>query len=181
MKIIKNKKIILGICGGISAYKVPLLVRVLKKKGADVTCILTANGARFVTPLTLRTLSQNKVYEDMFDEYETDIEHISLAKKADIVVIVPATADTLSRLSCGRAGDLVTSTVLSTKSPVLLCPAMNQNMWLHPATKNNLSVLKKYGYKFVEPQEGDLACGESGIGRLGEVSSIVKEIERIIG
>ena len=180
MSKLKNKEVILGVCGGISAYKVPELVRALKKKGTSVTCILSANGARFVTALTLKTLSRNKVYESMFEDFEIAIEHIALAKKAAVVVVVPATADVISRLACGRAGDLLTSTVLSTKSPVLICPAMNENMWLHPATKNNAGLLEKYGYKFVQHQKGDLACGDSGIGRLADIDKIVEAIENIL-
>ena len=176
----KEKEVILGICGGISAYKAPALVRALKKKQANVTCILTANGERFVTELTLKTLSNNNVYKGMFDEYEPDIKHISLAKKADIVVIVPATADAISRLAAGRADDLLSSVVLGTKAPVLICPAMNENMWLHASTKKNIEVLKSYGYKILLPQKGSLACGDEGVGRLESIEKIAEEIENIL-
>lgn len=176
----KEKEIILGICGGISAYKVPELVRALKKKQANITCVLTANGERFVTELTLKTLSDNNVYKGMFDEYEPDIKHISLAKKADIVVVVPATADAISRLASGRADDLLSSVVLSTKAPVLICPAMNENMWLHPSTKKNVEALLSYGYKMIFPQKGSLACGDEGVGRLETIEKISEEIENIL-
>lgn len=172
--------VILGICGSIAAYKTPELVRLLIKDGADVTCILTANGAHFVTPLTLQTLSKNKVYEGMFDKYASEIEHISLAQDADIVVIAPATADIMARLAIGRADDLLSSVVLSTKKPVLLCPAMNENMWIHPATKKNVGLLKSYGYHFVMPEKGKLACGVCGDGRLADLNTILKTITEIL-
>ena len=177
---LKGKNILLGICGGIAAYKAPELVRTLRKMDASVECILTENGERFVTPLTLQTLSGNRVYRDMFDDSVWDIEHISLAKKADIIVVAPATADAIARFACGRAEDLLSSVILAARSPVLICPAMNDKMWLHPATRENVERLKRYGYYFVEPSEGLLACGDTGIGKLADLSEIINGIKSII-
>jgi len=177
---LKGKHVLLGVCGGIAAYKVPELIRSLTKMGAGVTCILTENGERFVTPLTLQTLSSNKVYRDMFDESVWDVEHVSLAKKADIIVVVPATADAIARLAGGRAEDLLSCVVLAARSQVLICPAMNERMWLHPATKDNMERLKKYGYHFVLPQEGMLACGDIGIGKLAGIDDIADAITTVL-
>lgn len=178
--LLKNKQVILGICGGIAAYKAPELVRALRKMEAEVTCILTKNGERFVTPLTLQTLSGNRIYQEMFDNTVWDIEHISLAKKADIIAVAPATADALARFACGRAEDLLSSVILATSAPVLICPAMNEKMWLHPATKGNVERLKQYGYNFVAPRKGLLACGDQGIGRLAELDDITDSIKSIL-
>jgi phosphopantothenoylcysteine synthetase/decarboxylase len=180
MKELKNKRILLGVCGSIAAYKAPELVRKFVKLGAKVTCVLTRNGARFVTPLTLKTLSGGKVYEDMWDPYEPDIEHISLSKAPDLIVIAPATADVIARLSWGRADDLLASVVLATRKPVLICPAMNDKMWLHKATKDSVVRLKKYGYKFVEPAKGALACGDEAVGRLAALDDIIEAAGRVL-
>lgn len=175
-----GKHVVLGICGSIGAYKVPELIRKIRRLGAEVTCILTDSGARFVSALTLQTLSGNKVYEGMFDYGEFDVKHISLAKKSDVIVVVPATADVIARFANGRAQDLLSSVVLSTKAPVLICPAMNSNMWQHLATKKNVKILKEFGYQFVGPDKGDLACGDEGIGRLADLDKIVESIQNII-
>jgi phosphopantothenoylcysteine synthetase/decarboxylase len=178
--VLAGKKIIIGISGGIAAYKAPELVRILRRQGADVTCVLTQNAKHFVTPLTLQTLSQNNVYGDMFEPHVWDIEHIALAKQADMVAVVPATADLISRLACGRANDLLTSVVLSTVSPVLICPAMNEKMWEHPATRENIGRLKKFGYNIVQPEKGELACGDTGTGRLADLGAIAETIKDIL-
>lgn len=172
----KTAPVILGICGGIAAYKTPELVRLLQAAGRVVACVLTKNGARFVTPLTLQTLSRNRVYEGMFDAFDWDIEHIALADAAGVVVVAPATADTIARLAAGRADDLLASVVLTTRAPVIICPAMNEKMWLHPATQKNVAVLKDYGYRFVGPAAGELACGASGTGRLAPLDEIVRAV-----
>ena len=177
---LRNVRVVLGICGSIAAYKSPELVRLLVGRGAEVSCILTANGARFVTPLTLQTLSRAKVYEGMFDSWDWDIEHISLAQKADIIVVAPASADMIARLAAGRADDLLSCVILAARKPVLICPAMNENMWLHPATKENVRRCVSYGYRFTQPQEGELACGVNGAGRLAELESIVAEINTTV-
>jgi phosphopantothenoylcysteine synthetase/decarboxylase len=178
--VLKGKEVVLGICGGIAAYKAPELVRLLRADGANVTCVLTANGARFVTPLTLQTLSCNKVYTDMFEPFVWDIEHISLAKKADVIAVAPATADVMARMAQGRADDLLTSVILAGSAPVLVCPSMNERMWLHPATRENVQRLVKYGYHFVQPEKGELACGDIGVGRLAGLPVIFDAIKEIL-
>jgi phosphopantothenoylcysteine synthetase/decarboxylase len=175
-----GRHIVLGVCGSIAAYKAPELVRLLRAQGADVQCILTGNGARFVTPTTLQTLSCNKVHEGMFDPVDWDIEHISLSQKADIVVIAPATADIIARCAAGRAQDLLSSVILATTAPVLVCPAMNENMWKHPATRENVARLRHFGYHFVEPGTGELACGIVGAGRLAPLDEIVRNIVTLV-
>ena len=176
---LKGKNIILGVCGAIAAYKTCDIIRSLVKSGANVECILTENGSKFITALTLQTLSKNKVYRGMFDEPETwEISHISLAKKADIIAVVPATADIISRLACGRADDLLACAILASKAKIIICPSMNSNMLNHKATQNNISVLKSYGYKFVNPESGELACGDIGDGRLANTETIVSEIAK---
>jgi phosphopantothenoylcysteine synthetase/decarboxylase len=179
--ILKGKEIVLGICGSIAAYKVPELIRMLKSADARVSCILTKNGAHFVTPLTLQTLSCNQVYQGMFDPVVWDIEHISLAQKADLIAVVPASADALSRFASGRAEDLLSSVILAAASPVLLCPAMNERMWIHPATQANVEHLKEYGYHFVLPEKGELACGVTGVGRLANLETVYRAIIGVIG
>ncbi|MDD5020856.1 MAG: bifunctional phosphopantothenoylcysteine decarboxylase/phosphopantothenate--cysteine ligase CoaBC [Endomicrobiaceae bacterium] len=173
---LKGKNIILAVCGGIAVYKVCDLVRKLISADAMVTCVMTENAMKFVTPLTFQTLSKNKVYHDMFNTESWDIDHISLAKKADIVVVVPATANTIAKLAYGFADNLVCSTVLATKAKILVCPAMNTNMLEHQATQKNIMTLKDYGYKFVEPKSGKLACGTVGNGNLASVENIVETI-----
>ncbi|MCL2484702.1 MAG: hypothetical protein FWF00_07495 [Endomicrobia bacterium] len=177
MKSLKGKNIVLGVCGGIAAYKSCDIIRALVKLDANVECVLTKNGAEFITALTLQTLSKNKVHTKMFGEAENwEIDHISLAKKADIIAVVPATADIISRLAAGRADDLLTCSVLASKAKIMICPSMNSNMLSHKATQNNINVLKGYGYKFVNPESGELACGDVGDGRLASVETIVAEI-----
>jgi phosphopantothenoylcysteine synthetase/decarboxylase len=173
-----NKNIIFGVCGGIAAYKSCDLIRGLVKLNANVMCILTARGSKFITPLTLQVLSKNKVYLEMFENPDNwEINHISLAQRANIILIAPATADVIARLACGRANDLLTCTVLSSKAKILICPAMNSNMLNHKATQNNIEALKSYGYKFVMPEKGELACGEHGDGRLSSVDTIVSAVK----
>ncbi|MDR2399205.1 MAG: phosphopantothenoylcysteine decarboxylase [Endomicrobium sp.] len=176
-----NKNIILGICGSIAAYKSCDIIRKLIKLKANVKCILTAGGSQFIRPLTLQTLSKNKVCMSMFDIPENlEIDHISLADEADIILVAPATADILSRLAYGRADDLLTCTVLASKAKVLICPAMNTNMFNHKATKNNIALLKDYGYNFVSPEKGELACGDCGDGRLARVETIVSAVDGLL-
>jgi len=176
---LKGKNIIIGVCGGIAAYKACDLIRALVKEGANTECILTKNGAKFITPLTLQTLSKNKVWTKMFDsESEWDIDHISLAKKADIIVVAPATANIIAKLAAGAAGDLLTTTILASKAKILICPSMNTNMLNHPATSKNIEILKSYGYKIVDSQKGELACGDIGDGRLADTETILKAIKK---
>jgi phosphopantothenoylcysteine synthetase/decarboxylase len=174
---LKDKNIILGICGGIAAYKSCDIIRYLVRLGINVECILTKGGSEFITSLTLQTLSKNKVNVDVFsipDKWE--INHISLARKADIIVIVPATADIIARLACGRANDLLTCTILASDASILICPAMNSKMFNHKATQRNIEILKSYDYKFIMPEKGELACGGSGYGRLASIETIVSNI-----
>jgi phosphopantothenoylcysteine synthetase/decarboxylase len=178
---LKNKNIILGVTGSIAAYKACDIVRLFVKSGANVTCIVTENALKFVTQTALRTLSKNAVHSDMFEVPEKyNVEHISLADSADIIVIAPATANVLSRLAAGAADDLLTSTVLASTKKVLICPAMNANMWAHKATQKNVEILKSYGYFFVMPGIGELACGATGAGRLADLSEIVKTTEKLL-
>ncbi|MDT8334290.1 MAG: bifunctional phosphopantothenoylcysteine decarboxylase/phosphopantothenate--cysteine ligase CoaBC [Desulfurivibrionaceae bacterium] len=169
--MLTDKKIILGISGGIAAYKVADWVRKLRREGAGVQVVMTGDATRFVTPLTFAALSGRKVYEGMFDPNDVErIPHISLAAEADLILIAPATAQTIARLASGMADDLPAALVLAHQSPVIICPAMNCNMYLHPATQANLDRLKTYGYRIVEPGRGSLACDTEGPGRLADWS-----------
>lgn len=179
--MLKGKKIVLGITGGIAAYKSAELTRELIKRGAEVKVIMTANATKFITPLTLQTLSGNTVYTDMFsliEEYE--IGHISLAEEADILVIVPATANIIGKIASGLADDLLSTTVMATKAPVLICPAMNSNMYTNDIVKENMSKLASNNYFFIESAYGELACGAEGYGRLPPLDEIIEEIESIL-
>lgn len=173
---LKNKNIVIGITGGIAVYKICDLVRNFIKLGANVECIMTENAKKFVNPVTFQALSKNRVYCDMFDTSYWEIEHVSLAQKADIVVVAPATANTISKLAAGIADNLVCSTVLATKSKVVVCPAMNENMYNHPATVKNLQTLKDYNYKIVDCKQGLLACGTVGNGCLADIDTIVHAV-----
>jgi len=172
-----NKKIIIGICGSISAWKTCDLIRKLKKNGFEVKCIITEAGEKFITPLTLQTISGNKVYKDMFENIsEYQPEHISLADWADLVAVVPATLTTISKIANGIADNLLVSVIMATKSPVLIAPAMNTNMWLNPVNQKNVDTLKKLGYKFIGPVTGDLICDKKGRGHLAPIDVIYKKI-----
>ena len=178
-----NKKtIILGIGGGIAAYKACELTRLLVQSGAKVHVILTKSATQFVTPLTLQTLSLNPVHTDIFDiTQEQEIGHISLADKADLVVVAPATADLIAKAAHGLANDLLTNVLLATRAPVLFCPSMNVHMWEHKATQQNVGRLRELGYQVMEPASGELACGTIGKGRLCEPEEIVKALQKITG
>jgi len=178
-----GRTIVLCITGGIAAYKAPLIVRSLTSRGAQVDCILTEAAAHFVTPLSLQSLTGRPIYTRMFPiehQQNYEIEHISLADKADLVLVAPATANCLAKLAHGMADDLVSATVLATKAPVLLCPSMNVNMYEHPATRANLATLGKRGLKILEPSQGFLACGWEGKGRLPEPERIAAEVVRLL-
>lgn len=173
-----NKKIILIICGGISAYKSLELIRVLKKRNVQVKTILTKSAKEFVTPLSVTSLSQEKVYYDIFSvENESEMDHISLSRWADLIVVAPATANTISKLSSGMSNDLASTVILASNKDIYLAPAMNVRMWEHASTKENLFKLKNYGYKIIGPEIGDMACGEFGKGKMAEVNEIIKQIE----
>ena len=178
MNNLSSKKILLVICGGISAYKSLEVIRGLKKNNAEVKTILTKSAKEFVTPLSISSLSQEKVYEDMFSvENESEMDHISLSRWADLILIVPATANTISKLSSGSADDLASTVILASDKEIYLVPAMNVRMWEHPSTKENLDKLKNYGYKIIGPEIGDMACGEFGEGKMTEPNEIIKEIK----
>jgi phosphopantothenoylcysteine decarboxylase/phosphopantothenate--cysteine ligase len=178
MNNLSNKKILLVICGGISAYKCLEIIRGLKKKNVKVKTILTKSAKEFVTPLSISSLSQEKVYEDMFSiENETEMDHISLSRWADLILVAPATANTISKLSSGSADDLASTVILASNKEIYLVPAMNVRMWEHPSTKENLNKLINYGYKVIGPEIGDMACGEFGEGKMTEPKEIIKEIE----
>jgi phosphopantothenoylcysteine decarboxylase/phosphopantothenate--cysteine ligase len=181
MSVISGKKIILGVTGGIAAYKSCELVRSLVKEGASVQVIMTQNAMEFVTPLTLQTLSGNRVATKTFDlGWESEIGHISLADSADLVVVAPATASFIGKIASGIADTLLTNVILATLSPVILCPAMNVNMYKNQIVQENLERLRNRGFIIVEPSEGSLACGWEGKGRLPEIPDIVHEIEKTL-
>ena len=175
---LQGKRILLIVGGGIAAYKSLELVRRLKERGASVRAILTRGGAEFVTPLSLSVLCEEKVFTDLFDlKDEAEIGHIRLSREADLIVVVPATADLLAKMAQGQASDLATAVLLATDKQVLAAPAMNVRMWQHPATRRNLVTLTADGIRFVGPEEGDMACGEYGPGRMAEPEAIIAAIE----
>jgi phosphopantothenoylcysteine decarboxylase/phosphopantothenate--cysteine ligase len=171
-------RILLVIGGGIAAYKSIELVRLLRKAGMTVRCVITRAGEQFVTPLTLAALSENKVYTNLFDlKDEVEMGHIELSREADLVVVAPATADLLAKMAAGIADDLATTLLLATDKPVLAAPAMNVRMWLHAATRRNVATLRGDGVMVMEPDEGEMACGEYGPGRLPEPAAIKDAID----
>ena len=178
--MLKNREIIMGVSGGIAAYKSVELLRELTKKGANVHVVMTKNAQQFITPLTFQTLSGNPVLCDMFQLLEgSKIGHVTLADIADLMVITPATANILGKIANGIADDFLTTMVMATKVPVLFAPSMNVNMWQSSFVQNNVERLKAHGYQFVEPIEGDLACGSIGKGKLADIEEIIEKIEDI--
>jgi phosphopantothenoylcysteine decarboxylase/phosphopantothenate--cysteine ligase len=179
--MLKGKKIVLGVTGGIAAYKAAELTRELVRKGADVRVVMTRNAAEFIAPLTFGTLSGNPVYADMFASVEDhNLAHISLAEFADILLIAPATANIIGKIAAGLADDLLSTVVMATKSPVLICPAMNTHMYDNPIVRENIRKLTAGGYAFMEPGYGELACASEGRGRLPDIPEIVEEVESIL-
>tara|TARA_Y100001970_G_scaffold293737_1_gene442754 strand:+ start:13303 stop:14502 length:1200 start_codon:yes stop_codon:yes gene_type:complete len=179
MKKLEHKKILLIICGGIAAYKSLEIIRLLRKNGAYIKTVLTKNANKFVTPLSITSLSQEKVYTDIFDhKNEAEMDHISLSRWADIILIAPITANTIAKLSYGMADDLASTLVLASNKKVFLAPAMNVRMWEHPSNKENIKKLKSYGYFVIGPEIGDMACGEYGEGKMTEPENIYKYICR---
>jgi len=177
--MLTGKHILLIIAGGIAAYKSLDLIRRLKERGASVRCVLTAGGAQFVTPLSVAALSEDKVYQDLFSlTDESEMGHIRLSREADLLVVAPATADLLAKMAAGLADDLATTVLLATDKPVLVAPAMNVEMWGHVATQRNIARLHADGVRSVGPAAGDLACGETGSGRMSEPLDIVAAIEQ---
>ena len=170
---LKDKKILIIIGGGISAYKALDLIRLLKKNNVDVKTILTMSGKEFVTPLSITTLTKNKTFEDIFDKNsEAEIDHIALSRWADLIVVLPTTANFMTKLSIGKAEDLATTVLLASNKDILLVPAMNVRMWLHKATQNNFKILQDYGYNFIGPEKGEMACGEYGEGKMSSPRQI---------
>ncbi len=178
MNYFENKKILLIICGGISAYKSLELIRLFKKNGASVKTILTKNAKEFVTPLSVSSLSQEKVYDDIFSaENESEMDHISLSRWADAVLVAPITANTISKVASGNAENLASTVLLASNKQIFLAPAMNVRMWEHPSTKENILKLKRFGYKIIGPEIGDMACGEYGEGKMTEPNEIVNTLK----
>ncbi|MDC0943160.1 bifunctional phosphopantothenoylcysteine decarboxylase/phosphopantothenate--cysteine ligase CoaBC [Pelagibacteraceae bacterium] len=170
---LKNKKILIIIGGGIAAYKSLDLIRLLKKVDVEIKTILTKSGREFVTPLSLTVLTKNKVYEDLFDKKsEEEIDHIALSRWADLIIVMPTTANFMSKLSIGKAEDLATTVLLASSKDILLVPAMNVRMWLHKATQTNLKILQDLGYLFIGPVKGEMACGEFGEGKMSSPRQI---------
>ena len=177
MNDLSNKKILFVICGGISAYKCLETIRLFKRNNAEIKTILTKSAKEFVTPLSITSLSQGKVYDDLFDiENETEMDHIALSRWADVIIIAPATANTISKLSQGSSEDLASTVILASNKQVFLAPAMNVRMWEHQSTQNNLKILKDYGYRLIGPVIGDMACGEYGEGKMSNSIDIYNEI-----
>jgi phosphopantothenoylcysteine decarboxylase/phosphopantothenate--cysteine ligase len=178
----ERRRVLLAVSGGIAAYKIPELVRQLKAAGHEVRCVLTRAALEFVSPLTLQTLSQQAVRSELFDPAEEgQIDHIALADWGEAVVVAPATANLLAKMATGIADDLVTTVLLATRAPVLVAPAMNVNMWRHPATQENVTRLRDRGVRLVGPESGELACGHEGVGRMAEPEAIRAALELLLG
>jgi phosphopantothenoylcysteine decarboxylase/phosphopantothenate--cysteine ligase len=179
--MLAGKRILLIVAGGIAAYKTLELIRRGRERGLSFRVILTKSGAEFVTPLSLASLSESKVYQDLFSlTDESEMGHIRLSREADLIVVAPATADLMAKLAHGLADDLASTTLLATTAPILLAPAMNKMMWQNPATQANAAVLKARGIRMVGPDAGDLACGEIGAGRMAETADILHAIETLL-
>lgn len=177
----KDKTVVIGVSGGIAVYKTLDVISRLKKLGVNVNVIMTKSAIEFVTPLSFQSLSQNYVVCDMFEDPKTwDVEHISLAKKADVFLIAPATANVIGKMANGIADDMLTTTVMATKAKVLIAPAMNTNMYENPVVQRNINTLKELGYNFVEPESGRLACGDIGRGKLATPETIVDEVVKLL-
>ena len=175
MNYLKNKKILLIITGGIAAYKSLELIRLLKNNGSEIKTVLTKSGKEFVTPLSITSLTQNKVYEELFDSNsEAEMDHITLSRWCDVILVAPATANSISKFSYGNAEDLASTLILASDKKVILVPAMNVRMWMHQATQENVSKLLNYGYLCVGPEIGEMACGEYGEGKMSEPTKIIE-------
>jgi phosphopantothenoylcysteine decarboxylase/phosphopantothenate--cysteine ligase len=179
--MLKGRKIVLGVTGGIAAYKAAELVRELVKAQAEVHVVMTRNAQAFITPLTFQTLSENPVTTELFNLIaESEIGHIALADRAEVLVIAPATANIIGKIAAGIADDMLTTIVMATQAPVLLAPAMNVHMWENPICQENIQRLRSRGYHFIDPEAGELACGYEGKGRLAEIPAIVEEIRVLL-
>ena len=178
MKYLENKKILIIITGGIAAYKTLDLIRKLSKLNCEIKTILTKSGKEFVTPLSITSLSKNKVYTDLFSiENESEMDHISLSRWSDLILVAPASSNFLTKISNGFSDDLASTVIKASDKKVFLCPAMNVRMWEHPSNKQNINTLKSYGYRLLGPEIGEMACGEFGEGKMLEVDEIINQIE----
>ncbi len=179
--MIKNKSIILGVTASIAIYKACELVRRLRGEGLQVSVVMTKEAEELIKPVVFQGLSGNRVYRGLFDEAQTwEIEHIALADQADVILVAPATANIIAKVAAGICDDLLTCVISATKAPVLFTPAMNEQMYKNKITQENIKKLKSFGYKFIAPKVGRLACGKVGVGCLAEVETIVREVKRII-
>ncbi len=179
--MVKEKNIILGVSASIAIYKSCDIVRQIKEKIGSVTVVMTKESEELIRPIVFQNLSGNKVYCGLFDFVDTwEIEHISLAKKADLILLAPATANIIAKIAAGICDDLLTCIILATRAPVLIAPAMNENMYKNKITQDNIAKLKKLGYVFIGPQEGKLACGDVGMGCLADIEAIIKEVNKVL-
>lgn len=179
--MLKDKNILIGVTGGIACYKVCEIISTLKSEGANVDVIMTKNATEFITPLTLETLSKSKVVVDMFQEKEyVEVKHISLAQKADLTLIVPASANIIGKVANGIADDMLSTTIMASPNPVVFAPAMNNVMYTNSIVQDNIKKLKKYGYEFIDPISGNLACGYKAIGKLAKKDDIIQFISKVL-
>ncbi|HOC02212.1 MAG TPA: flavoprotein [bacterium] len=178
IQFLMKKNIVIGICGSIAAYKVPSLIRKLQDKNWNIKVIMTQAATEFITPLTIETISKNKVYIDLFKRDEWEISHISLSEFGNVLLIIPATGNIIGKIAAGIADDLLSSTVMAFSGRVIFAPAMNVKMWGNPIVQENVKKLKKLGYKFIGPEKGKLANGTIGQGRLSDIEKIVEELEK---
>ncbi|OQA91314.1 MAG: Coenzyme A biosynthesis bifunctional protein CoaBC [Elusimicrobia bacterium ADurb.Bin231] len=177
----KGKNIIIGITGSIAAHKSCEIIRSLVKKGANIIPVMTKNACNFITPLSVSVLSKNKAYVDMFGTIsDWEVEHISISRKADLMIIAPASANIIAKLACGLADDALSTLVLAVKCPVVVCPAMNSAMYANRIVQKNIAALKESGMIFIGPENGELACGTEGKGRMSEPDKIVSEIDKML-
>ena len=176
-----NMNIVIGITGGIAAYKACGVISYLKSEGANVDVIMTKNACEFISPLTIETLAKSKVITDMFKRPDyIEVEHISLATKADLFLIIPATANIIGKVACGIADDMLSTTIMATKAPVIFVPAMNTNMYENKIVQDNIKKLESYGYKFIEPDVGKLACGVIDKGKMPKTKKIIDYVKEVI-
>ena len=177
---LKGKTIVLGVTGGIAAYWTAEIIGALRNREADIHVIMTNNATHFISPLTLQTISGNKVLTKSFVlSGEMGINHISYAKKADLILVAPATANFIGKIANGIADDVLTTTIIASDAPMLICPSMNDRMWANKIVQENVEKLKKYGYHFVDPEYGAMACGGMGVGRLASIESIFDKLEAL--
>lgn len=177
----KNREILIGVTGGISAYKACELVRLLRKKGFNISVAMTEEATRFVTPLTFKTLSAREVAVDLFaPDLKWDPQHIALAERADLIAVVPATANFIAKLACGICDDIISCSITASRAKVVIAPAMNSNMYSHPSVRLNMEKIKSFGYKIIPPVKGMLACGKEGVGNLAPVETIAATLEKLL-